>query len=325
MLIVAGIAQTGGMAARSIISQARVSVLDNGLIADANAFLSPFEAVFQFFEDGSTVKIAFLLGLGLEHRAQAGKLIKILCICSVAIGVVASIIASLVSLIPSAVQFFVPFKQSATMPLNCPAFPFLSHPAALASLVRPYWILRAWSWPGAFLWNVAQGTLLGTNQFTTYAMLSIILCVIQAGLSFLLQADLPPDSTHNLVIMGLITFISNSVIGLVFLWVFFRTDHNRRMFHLDQPLFEPDEFQKETSLWRKTKALLSFDSAGTDGLNLMIRDLCDSVVSSVKTMVFGRWSIAVQFKVQNVNVEEGVSEHCAFVFSCSWWTTLTHC
>ena len=132
-------------------------------MSDADAFLTPTVDVFQvrtissflclpstndvfkFFEDGSTVKLGFLLGLAAmdpARNADVGRFMKIMVILSFVFGIPASAISTGVAFIRPAVEFFVPLSESATIPLDCPLFPDLESGAHdVVSLVRPYWLL----------------------------------------------------------------------------------------------------------------------------------------------------------------------------------------
>jgi len=132
----------------------------------ADAFLTPFEEIFQFLEDTMTVRINFAIASKqyqelniLMNWGVAGGLIT---------GTIASLIASSLAGINKNVfvKLINPGLENDLIQYpNCGLLPSIDQ---MTSVTEPYWYFKCWTWPFIFIGLVLNGFFLGSGNWALY-------------------------------------------------------------------------------------------------------------------------------------------------------------
>merc|ERR1719320_574591 len=132
----------------------------------ADAFLTPFQEIFQFLEDTMTVRINFAIA------SKQYEELNILMNWGIAGGVITGVIAALIS------SRFAAFNKNVFVKLISPGLDMdiskypscglLPTVGELTTVTEPYWYLRSWTWPLIFVGLVLNGFFLGSGNWLLY-------------------------------------------------------------------------------------------------------------------------------------------------------------
>lgn len=187
----------------------------------ADAFLIPFEEIFQFLEDTMTVRINFAIA------SKQYEELNILMNWGVAGGLVTGIIAALIasSLAGINKNIFVKLinpglENDLIQYPDCGLLPSIDE---MTSVTEPYWYLRSWTWPLIFIGLVLNGFFLGSGNWALYGWPSAL---GGAALFWVWLANY--DSVENrLELLGL-AYFAYSVASFAFVAVYLLLDRPLR-------------------------------------------------------------------------------------------------
>ena len=253
----------------------KLSVAEADGCSDADNFLTPVEDIFQFFEDGMTVRIG--QSIGANDYPTAGVLMKWAALGGFGTGLVGATASSGVSFIQPIYSFFVPTAIGAHLPDNCPIIP---DDKKIQSLARPYWILTAFSWPALFIQKASIGFFLGTGETQLWCIATVIASGAQVGIFDLLVDKLDSNTT----VYGLSTLIPPYLFIIITFFCFTRPKYLKLFRFKHTRMFTSDG-------WR-----ISFQAA-TDGGELLLKDLALTLQKTVSLIMAAHLGLGQQYQL----------------------------
>lgn len=269
-----------------------LTVDESDAMSEADNFLGPLDQVFQFLEDGTTVRIAAAVGAG--RATEAGDLIKLAIYAGLGSGAVAAAFIIPLAFIGPLFAFFVPYTSTAVVPAGCPAIGEAG--TGLTDLARPYWILSAVTLPFTFATKCSLAFFLGSQSFVAWIVAGILAGGIGLALSYVFVV-VNQAGTVGVGVVGLIT----SPLFVLFTVGFLVTPTMRAKYNFTRFRTSPG-----------SSALLA--QCAKDGFKLMLKDFLGSVASNLPSMFIAQVSAGLQYALGLIgNVSGRLNVFSAFL------------
>jgi hypothetical protein len=148
--------------------QDTLSVVNRNTVIAAEAFLVPYNQIFQFIEDIVMVRVNY--ALAWKKKELTNELVHIGLLGSFLTGVLAAVIATILGVIPSALSGLTNPGAEA----DAEAYPGCDLIAESTVSALPYWLVEAWAIPGNQMGMVLTGFMLGAMELPTVGWIGAI-------------------------------------------------------------------------------------------------------------------------------------------------------
>jgi len=241
---------------------------------DADNFLTPVQDIFQFLEDGMTVRIGQAMGSG--DFVTSGILLKWAGLGGFACGLVGAIISTIFTYIYAIYSFFVPTALSSSLPTSCAVIPSI---AEIQADARPYWILVAFTWPALFINKATIGFFNGTGETLMWTIATVVSCAFQLAIFYIFI-----HTSNKTTIYGLSVFVPAYVFLLITILCFLRKKF------IDQFKFLVN------NMFTKDGLLISWQAA-RDGMHLLLKDLALTLQKSCSLIMAAHLGLGQQYQL----------------------------
>ena len=147
--------------------QSKLDVASRNALIAAEAFLIPYGEIFQFIEDIVLVRVNYALGRG--DKELTNQLVHAGIVGSLGTGLIAALIATIIGLIPPALEAVTNPGIENDMELFPGCDLIVNNDNVL-----PYWMMEVFAIPGTQLGKVMSGFMLGAMELATYGWLGAV-------------------------------------------------------------------------------------------------------------------------------------------------------
>lgn len=144
--------------------QRQLSVGERNAVIAAEAFLVPYRDIFQFVEDIVLVRVNYAMGAG--NKPLTNQLVHLGIVAAVMVGVTASILATILGVIPPALEALTRPGLANDIQLY-PGCDLITDDTN----VQHYWLLESWTIPFVQMGMVMSGYMLGALELNTLGWL----------------------------------------------------------------------------------------------------------------------------------------------------------
>jgi hypothetical protein len=148
--------------------QQTLNVVNRNAVIAAEAFLVPYNQIFQFIEDIVMVRVNY--ALALKQKALTNELVHVGLLGSFGTGLIAAILATILGVIPPALAGLT--NPGAANDLR--TYPGCDLLTDSTSAVLPYWLVEAWAIPGRQMGMVMVGFMMGAMELPTVGWIGAI-------------------------------------------------------------------------------------------------------------------------------------------------------
>jgi hypothetical protein len=148
--------------------QQTLNVVNRNAVIAAEAFLVPYNQIFQFIEDIVMVRVNY--ALALKQKALTNELVHVGLLGSFGTGLIAAILATILGVIPPALAGLT--NPGATNDLR--TYPGCDLLTDSTAAVLPYWLVEAWAIPGKQMGMVMVGFMMGAMELPTVGWIGAI-------------------------------------------------------------------------------------------------------------------------------------------------------
>jgi hypothetical protein len=148
--------------------QETLSVVNRNTVIAAEAFLVPYNQVFQFIEDIVMVRVNY--ALAWKKKELTNELVHVGLLGSFLTGVLAAVIATILGVIPPALSGLTnPGAQ-----VDAETYPGCDLIEESTVSALPYWLVEAWAIPGNQMGMVLTGFMMGAMELPTVGWIGAI-------------------------------------------------------------------------------------------------------------------------------------------------------
>jgi hypothetical protein len=148
--------------------QQTLNVVNRNAVIAAEAFLVPYNQIFQFIEDIVMVRVNY--ALALKQKALTNELVHVGLLGSFGTGLVAAVLATVLGVIPPALAGLT--NPGAANDLQ--SYPGCDLITDSTSAVLPYWLVEAWAIPGKQMGMVMVGFMMGAMELPTVGWIGAV-------------------------------------------------------------------------------------------------------------------------------------------------------
>jgi hypothetical protein len=180
--------------------QQTLSVVNRNTVIAAEAFLVPYNQIFQFIEDIVMVRVNY--ALASHQKVLTNELVHVGLLGSFATGVIAAILATIVGVIPPALSGLTNPGAEVDQ-LQYPGCDLIAPDSN--DVVLPYWLVESWAIPGKQMGMVLTGFMMGAMELSTVGWIGAMSLAMLPIIWFTSSAN----ASNPLLILGLGEFASN--------------------------------------------------------------------------------------------------------------------
>lgn len=148
--------------------QRELTVGDRNAVIAVEAFLVPYNEIFQFVEDIILVRVSYALGAG-DH-ALTNRLVHMGLLGCLFVGTSAALLATVLGVIPASLSALTDPGAANDAQL----YPGCDLIEESSTHVLPYWLIEVWGIPGKQLGMVLSGFLLGSAELATLGWIGVL-------------------------------------------------------------------------------------------------------------------------------------------------------
>jgi hypothetical protein len=180
--------------------QQTLSVVNRNTVIAAEAFLVPYNQIFQFIEDIVMVRVNY--ALASHQKALTNELVHVGLLGSCLAGVVAALVATILGVIPPALTGLTNPGAEVDQ-LQYPGCDLIAPDSN--DVVLPYWLVESWAIPGKQMGMVLTGFMMGAMELSTVGWIGAMSLAMLPIIWFTSNAN----SSNPILILALGEFASN--------------------------------------------------------------------------------------------------------------------
>jgi hypothetical protein len=180
--------------------QQTLSVVNRNTVIAAEAFLVPYNQIFQFIEDIVMVRVNY--ALASHQKVLTNELVHVGLLGSFGTGVIAAILATILAVIPPALSGLTNPGAEVDQ-LQYPGCDLIAPDTN--DVVLPYWLVESWAIPGKQMGMVLTGFMMGAMELSTVGWIGAMSLAMLPIIWFTSSAN----ASNPLLVLGLGEFASN--------------------------------------------------------------------------------------------------------------------